>query len=65
MIDRFLFPGNDPTVLRESLTYPPATEILQIVYAGFSFLPFILCVLLYLKGRKEGMASGEARTSES
>jgi len=51
-IDRFLFLGNNPTVLLEALHFPLLTEILQIVYASFYFLPFVLCVLLYFKGEK-------------
>jgi membrane-associated phospholipid phosphatase len=51
-IDRFLFLGNDPTVLMEAFHLPLLTEILQIVYASFYFLPFALCVLIYFKGEK-------------
>jgi membrane-associated phospholipid phosphatase len=51
-IDRFIFAGADPTILMESLTYPVLTEILQIVYTSFYFLPLTLCVLLYAKGYK-------------
>lgn len=51
-IDRFIFCGNDPTVLFEKLTFPPVTEFMQIVYTSFYFLPFTLCVLLYKKSSK-------------
>ena len=46
-IDRFLFLGHDPTVLMERITHPILSEILQISYASFYFLPFVLCVILY------------------
>lgn len=52
-IDRFLFFGHDPTVLLERITFPVLTEVLQIVYASFYFLPFSLCAVLYAKGRKD------------
>ena len=48
-IDRFIFLGNDPTILLEKFTYPLLTEILQIAYASFYFLPFTLCLILYIK----------------
>jgi membrane-associated phospholipid phosphatase len=46
-IDRFLFVGNDPTVLLERITMPILSEVFQIVYASFYFLPLSLCLLLY------------------
>jgi membrane-associated phospholipid phosphatase len=46
-IDRFIFMGNDPTVLLERFTFPPISEILQMAYASFYFLPLTLCVILY------------------
>jgi membrane-associated phospholipid phosphatase len=51
-IDRFLFMGHDPTILLEKLTHPLLSEILQIAYASFYFLPFTLCLILYLKRSK-------------
>ncbi|HMB20532.1 MAG TPA: phosphatase PAP2 family protein [Spirochaetota bacterium] len=51
-IDRILFLGNDPTILLERFTHPVITEILQAVYVSFYFLPFLLVLLLYMKGRK-------------
>jgi len=51
-IDKFLFLGNHPTLLLEQITYPVITEILQVVYASFSLMPAILCLLLYIDGRK-------------
>ncbi|HDP24590.1 MAG TPA: inositol phosphorylceramide synthase [Deltaproteobacteria bacterium] len=48
-IDRLIFFGHDPTVLMESITFPLLSEILQLAYASFYFLPFSLCVLLYLR----------------
>ena len=47
-IDRVLFLGHDPTVLLERITCPVLSEILQISYASFYFLPFSLCLILYL-----------------
>lgn len=51
-IDYALFFGNHPTVLMEKVLFPFITELLQIVYASFYFLPFTLCLLLYIKERK-------------
>ncbi len=51
-IDRFLFLGIDPTVLLESITHPYVTELLQIVYASFYFLPFSLMLLLFFRRRR-------------
>ncbi|MGD0275819.1 MAG: phosphatase PAP2 family protein [Syntrophales bacterium] len=50
-IDRFLFLGNDPTVILERITYPVLSEVLQIIYASFYFLPITLCLLLYFTKR--------------
>jgi len=44
-IDRILF-GVDPTVWMERLLNPWLTEILQIVYSTFYFLPIVLGILL-------------------
>jgi membrane-associated phospholipid phosphatase len=46
-IDRFLFLGHDPTILLERITYPFLSEIFQILYVSFYFLPFTLCVVIY------------------
>ncbi len=51
-IDRILFFGHDPTILLERVTWRPATELLQIVYASFYLLPFSLCVLAYRRDRE-------------
>ncbi len=51
-IDRFIFLGNDPTVLFERFIFPALTELMQIVYTSFYFLPFTLCILLYRKENK-------------
>lgn len=48
-IDRFICLGHDPTVLLERITFPFLSEILQISYASFYLLPFMLCVIVYLK----------------
>jgi membrane-associated phospholipid phosphatase len=47
--DRFLFLGHDPTILMEKITCPILTEVLQIIYASFYFLPLSLCLILYRK----------------
>jgi len=52
-LDRVLFFGHNPTILIESITLPPITEFLQIVYASFYLLPFSLCVIAYRKGRMD------------
>jgi len=49
--DRWLF-GTDPTVALMSVSSPLLTELLQIVYATFYFLPMILAVSLVLNNRK-------------
>jgi membrane-associated phospholipid phosphatase len=45
--DRYLFMGNDPTVLMERIIHPAFSELMQIFYASFYFLPFSLCAILY------------------
>ncbi len=49
-VDRFLF-GMDPTVALQSISNPFLTELLQIVYATFFFLPIILAIDLLLNDR--------------
>ncbi len=51
-IDRFLF-GTDPTYALFKIANPYLTELLQIAYATFFFLPIILAVDLILNNRKE------------
>lgn len=51
-LDRRLFAGHDPTVLLEGATFPFLTEVFQLVYASFYFLPFCLCLLLYRRGER-------------
>jgi membrane-associated phospholipid phosphatase len=48
-IDHRLF-GAHPTIWLERLTWPALTEILQLVYATYYFLPVILGVVLWRKG---------------
>lgn len=47
--DRWLF-GVDPTVWLQAWTTPFLTEILQLVYSSYYFMPIGLVVLLYLRG---------------
>ena len=49
-IDRWLF-GNDPTVALFNIANPVFTELLQIVYGTFFFLPVILGINLLLQKR--------------
>lgn len=51
--DRMLFNGHDPTILLERMMHPVLTELLQIVYASFYFLPFTLCVILYRSSKMD------------
>ncbi len=51
-IDRFIF-GTDPTYLLFKIANPYLTELLQIAYATFFFLPIILAIDLILNNRKE------------
>lgn len=46
--DRILFLGSYPTVLMERIMHPLISELLQISYASFYFLPLALCMILYL-----------------
>lgn len=50
LIDRWIF-GTDPTVALYSIAHPILTEILQIVYASFYFLPIILGIDLMINKR--------------
>lgn len=49
-IDRFIF-GVDPTLVLFKIANPFFTELLQIVYATFYFLPLILGINLMLKNK--------------
>ena len=51
-IDRFIF-GADPTVELYKITNPYLTELLQIVYGTFFFLPVILGIDLILRDKSE------------
>jgi membrane-associated phospholipid phosphatase len=51
-IDRFLF-GVDPTVFLDQFSHPILTELLQIVYASFFFLPIILGINLLLNNKSK------------
>ncbi len=53
-IDRFIF-GLDPTVFLFKFANPILTEILQIAYASFFFLPIILGLEMQLKGKTENL----------
>lgn len=48
-IDYWMF-GTHPTVWLERLTWPVLTELFQISYTAYYFLPFILAALLWSKG---------------
>ncbi len=47
--DRLMFFGHNPTILLEKITCPILTEVFQIIYASFYFLPLSLCLILYRK----------------
>ncbi|NWF88636.1 MAG: phosphatase PAP2 family protein [Ignavibacteriaceae bacterium] len=49
-IDRLIF-GGDPTIFLYKISHPILTEILQIVYGLFYFLPIILAIALLIKRR--------------
>jgi membrane-associated phospholipid phosphatase len=51
-IDFFLF-GVHPTVWMEQWITPWFTDLLSLAYISYYFLPVILVLTLYLKGRKE------------
>jgi membrane-associated phospholipid phosphatase len=51
-IDHRMF-GVHPTVWMERLLFPPLTEVLQIIYASYYFLPIILGAVLWRKGWME------------
>ncbi|MBI5368842.1 MAG: phosphatase PAP2 family protein [Planctomycetes bacterium] len=50
--DRALF-GVDPTVALQAWMSRPLTEVLQIVYSTYYFMPIGLAVLLYATGRRD------------
>lgn len=50
-LDRWLFLGNDPTVLLGSLAHPAVVEILQLTYATYYFLPVALGATLIRKDK--------------
>jgi membrane-associated phospholipid phosphatase len=41
-----------PTIALEQFVTPVLTELLQLAYASYYFLPIILCVMLKVKGRE-------------
>lgn len=53
--DRLLFLGRDPTLLIQAVEHPVLSEVLQIAYATFYFLPVALCAILYFgrEGRED------------
>jgi membrane-associated phospholipid phosphatase len=48
-IDRWIF-GTDPTVWLERVTWPALTELFQISYVTYYFLPLTLAIVLWRKG---------------
>ncbi len=53
-IDRWMF-GTDPTKCLMNIAFPALTELLQIVYSMFYFLPVILSLALLRKKRYEDL----------
>jgi len=51
-IDLFLF-GVHPTVWMERYIHPWFTDLMSLAYISYYFLPVILAITLYLKGRRE------------
>jgi membrane-associated phospholipid phosphatase len=51
-LDQMLCGGN-PTVMLESLVSPLVTDILQLAYTSYYFLPIVLGVVLKLRGKDE------------
>ncbi len=51
-IDFWIF-GNHPTVMLESIVSPLLTDILQLAYASYYFLPVVLGVMLLRSGQRE------------
>lgn len=49
-LDLRLF-GVNPSVWLERLTWPPLTEVLQLTYSSYYFLPVILGAVLWSRGR--------------
>ncbi len=50
-LDRALF-GTDPTVWLERLVHPVLTELFTLAYTAYYFLPVILAVALYRRGKE-------------
>lgn len=51
-LDRALF-GVDPTVWIERFIHPATTEVLTYAYASYYFLPVILGVAIYVRGKEQ------------
>ncbi len=51
-IDFWIF-GNHPTVMLESIVSPLLTDILQLAYASYYFLPVVLGIMLLRNGQRE------------
>jgi membrane-associated phospholipid phosphatase len=48
-MDTLLFLGHSPVLIMEKINTPLLTEIFQLSYVSFYFLPFCLCLNIYLK----------------
>jgi len=48
-VDRLIFGGYDPSLTLGKWVSPAVTEVLQLVYASFYFLPLGFCLILYIK----------------
>ena len=51
-IERFLL-GTDPTLWLERLVNPPLNDLMHLAYFSFYFLPFLLGIVLWVKGKRE------------
>jgi membrane-associated phospholipid phosphatase len=49
----YMLCGGNPTVMLERLVSPPLTDILQLAYTSYYFLPVILGVVLKVRGEDE------------
>jgi len=52
MIDYMIF-QNHPTLILEKITYPILTDILQIAYSTYYFIPIVFGILLLRNGQKK------------
>jgi membrane-associated phospholipid phosphatase len=51
-LDYMIFHGH-PTVMLEKITHPLLTDVLQLAYSSYYFIPISFCILLFVNNQKK------------